>query len=40
MKHEDTYLEALRKVSGALGTAGNSDEILDLIVESAINTMK
>ncbi len=40
MKHEDTYFEALRKVSGALGTAVNSDEILDLIVESAINTMK
>lgn len=40
MKHEDDYFEALRKVSGALGTTLKTDEILDLIVQSAIDTMK
>ena len=40
MKDRDDYFKAICKVSRTFGTALNRDEILNLIVQSAINTMK
>ena len=40
MNHENDYFKAICKVSRAFGTTLERDELLNLIVESAIETMK
>ncbi len=40
MNHENDYFRAICKVSSAFGTTLNLDELLNLVVDSAIDTMK